>query len=63
MTIELYDAFFEGEKRIVFATSYVEARVISSAALSNDDASGADALAAVNLDAQPLASGFAPVSD
>jgi hypothetical protein len=63
LTIELHDAFFEREKRIVSTTSDVEAGVKSGAALPDDDASGADALAAVDLDAQALAIRFAPVSD
>src|SRR5438874_13663633 len=61
-TVEFNDALGESKQSIVSATADVPARQIAGAALTDDDAARLNYLAAVYLDAQPLAVRITPVA-
>ncbi len=59
---ELNGAVSECEQRVVLADAHVVTRGEVGAALANDDLTGLDGLAAIDLDAEALGVGVAPVA-
>jgi hypothetical protein len=58
---EFYYAVGQGKQSMVFANTYVSARMVSGSPLTNDNITGDDGLATINLHTQPLAMRFATV--
>src|SRR5205807_6752733 len=63
LPVERDHAIGESKQRVVLAAADVKTRVVLGAALADDDAAGADGLAAVDLHAQPLAVRLAAIAD
>jgi hypothetical protein len=58
---EFYYAVGQGEQGMVLANAHVSARMVSGTPLTNDDITGNDGLATINLHTQSLAMRFATV--
>jgi hypothetical protein len=60
--LESHVAVGQREQRVIAADADVVSRMELSATLANDDRTGADRLAAIDLDAEPLCLRVAPVA-
>jgi hypothetical protein len=63
LTVKQDDAIAQRKQGVIFAPADVPAWQISGAALPNNNTAGANALAAVDLDAQPLTGRFPAIAD